>query len=172
MSVWQQFLIAAAIIFSVALQFGRRRLNWIRVVLPVAIVVGFATYYLKAIPTSGNDALFTLAGLLSGLLFGALAAGLMGVKNESGRVILSTGIIYVALWVVVFGARLAFAIVATNSPATLRDLFIWTSEHGITETGWTAAFILQALAMVGLRTVVVALRAFQASRQLPAVSAA
>lgn len=161
MNIWQQFLIGAAIVVSVALQFGVRPANWWRMALPLVIVTGFAVYYLKSIPTSGNDALFTLAGVGSGLVLGAIAAALMGVKNVSGKVILSTGIVYVALWVIVFGARFAFAVVATNSPETLRDLFIWTYQHGITESGWTAALILQAIAMVGLRTVVVAVRALR-----------
>src|SRR5215472_11192309 len=123
MSIEQEFLIAAAIVVSMALQFGEHALSWRRVLLPLVIVGGFAVYYLKAIPTTGNDALFTLGGLTVGLALGAVAAALMGVRQESGRIILTAGIAYVALWVVVFAARFAFAVVATNSPETLRDLF-------------------------------------------------
>ena len=171
MSVWQEFLIAAVVIVSVVLQFGERPLNWFRVGLPLLIVTGFAVYYLKAIPTSGGDGWFTLGGLLVGLATGVVAAALMRMRRENGRLIVSAGIAYVAFWVVVFGARLAFAVIATNSPDTLRQLFIWSYEHGITELGWTAAFFAQAIAMVGLRTVLVAARALVMQRQLAPVAA-
>ena len=166
MNITTELLIAVAIVVSIAAQFGRRPLNWIRLLLPLGIVSGFAVYYLKAIPTSGGDGWFTLAGLATGLALGLLAAALLGMESESGRIVVSAGIAYVALWVFVFGARLAFAVVATNSPGTLRDLFVWAYQHGITEAGWTAAFMLQALAMVGIRTVVIAARAFAAGKAL------
>ena len=171
MNIWQEFLIAAAIIVSMAVQFGEHPLSWRRILLPFVIIGGFAFYYLKAIPTSGGDGVFTLVGLLAGVALGAIAAVLMKVRLESGRVILTAGIAYVALWVVVFGARFAFALIATNSPESLRQLFIWTYEHGITEAGWVAALMLQAIAMVGVRTLVVLGRAVQVGRRLPALSA-
>lgn len=171
MSIEQEFLIAAAITVSMALQFGEHPLSWRRVLLPLVIVGGFAVYYLKAVPTSGNDALFTLGGLAVGLALGAVAAALMGVRQESGRIILTAGIAYVALWVVVFAARFAFAVIATNSPETLRDLFVWSFQHGITEVGWTAALMLQAIAMVGVRTIVVVGRAMKANGRLAAMGA-
>jgi len=171
MSIEQEFLIAAAIVVSMALQFGEHALSWRRVLLPLVIVGGFAVYYLKAIPTTGNDALFTLGGLTVGLALGAVAAALMGVRQESGRIILTAGIAYVALWVVVFAARLGFAVIATNSPETLGDLFVWTFQHGITEAGWTAAFMLQAIGMVGVRTIAVLARAMVAGRSFTAISA-
>lgn len=168
MSVWQEFLITAAIVVSMALQFGEHALSWRRLLIPLAIVAGFAVYYLKAIPTSGGDGLFTLVGVAIGVVLGTAAGLLMGVRREAtGRVVTTAGIAYVALWVIVFGARLAFVQVATNSPQDLRDVFIWAYQHGITQAGWTAFFILQALVMVGLRTGVVAARAF-AGRPLAA----
>ena len=156
MNVQTELLIAVAIIGSMVLQFGEHRVTWHRLLAPVAIVIGFAVFYLKAIPTSGNDGLFTLVGVTLGIVLGALAAALMRVgRDTSGRRVTKAGLAYVSLWTVVFGGRLAFALVATNSPETLRQLFIWTYQHGITQTGWTAFLMLQAIAMVGLRTVVV-----------------
>jgi hypothetical protein len=172
MSVWQEFLIAAIVIVSVVLQFGERPLNWFRVALPLVIVTGFAIYYLKGIPTSGGDAWFTLGGLAAGLVTGVVAAALMGMRRENGRLIVSAGMVYVAFWVAIFGARLGFAVIATQSPDTLRNLFIWSYQHGITELGWTAALFAQAIAMVGLRTVIVAVRAMLLRRHLAPVAAA
>jgi|SRR5579859_135558 len=156
MNAGTEVLIAGAIIGSMLLQFGSRPASLYRLVAPLAIVTIFAFVYLKAIPTSGSDALFALSGALIGLVFGLAAAVLTGVRRGAdGRAILSTGLPYIALWVVVFGARLAFVEVAQNSPETLRQLLVYAFQHGLTETGWTAFFILQAIAMVGVRTAVV-----------------
>jgi hypothetical protein len=166
MSVWQEFLIATIIIVSVLLQFGERSLNWFRIAFPLVVVTGFAIYYLKGIPTSGGDGWFTLGGLVVGLVTGGVAAALMGMRRENGRLIVTAGLVYVVFWVAIFGARLGFAVIATQSPDTLRSLFIWSYQHGITELGWTAALFAQAIAMIGLRTVIVAVRALLLQRQL------
>jgi hypothetical protein len=170
MSVWQEFLIAAAILVGVFTQFGERQLNWFRVALPLLVVTGFAAYYLKAIPTAGGDGWFTLGGLAVGLVCGAAAAALTRLRRANGRILVTAGLAYVALWVIIFGARVAFAVIAINSPDTFRQLFTWGYEHGITEAGWTAAFFMQAIAMVGLRAVVVAVRALSAMRQTAVVA--
>jgi hypothetical protein len=90
----------------------------------------------------------------------------MGMRRENGRLIVTAGLVYVVFWVAIFGARLGFAVIATQSPDTLRSLFIWSYQHGITELGWTAALFAHAIAMVGLRTVIVAVRALLLQRQL------
>jgi hypothetical protein len=159
MNITTEVLIAIAIVGSILLQLGSRPVDWRRIALPLVIVTGFAVYYLKGIPTSGNDALFTLAGLILGVVLGAAAGALMKVsKDGAGRVVLTAGVVYAALWIVVFAARLGFVLIAENSPSTFRDLFIWAFQHGITQEGWTDFFLLQALAMVGVRTVITAIR--------------
>jgi hypothetical protein len=166
MNITTEILIAVAIVGSILLQFGSHAIDWRRVALPLLIVSGFAVYYLKGIPTGGNDLLFTLAGLGLGVLLGAVAGVLMGVRRDTtGRVILTAGVAYAALWIVVFAARLGFVLIAQNSPSTFRDLFIWAFQHGITEEGWTDFFLLQALAMVGVRTLVTVGRVLLAPRQ-------
>jgi hypothetical protein len=165
MNLTTEILIAVGIIGSMALQLGDHPATIRRLFAPVLIVAGFAVYYLKTIPTSGNDGLFTLAGAILGLALGLLAAALMGVRrDDAGRMILSAGLAYVVLWVAVFGARLAFALVATNSPETLRQLFVYADQHGITEAGWIAFFMVQAIVMVGARTAVVGARVLLSRR--------
>jgi len=165
MNATTQILIAAGIIGSMALQFGDHPATIRRLFGPVLLVAGFAVYYLKAVPTTGNDGVFALSGVLIGVLLGIAAAFLMQVRRDgTGRVILSAGVAYVVLWVVVFGARLAFALVAENSPATLRDLLVYAYQHGITVDGWTAFFMLQAIAMVGVRTAYVGARVLMLRR--------
>jgi hypothetical protein len=165
MNLTTEILIAGGIIISMALQFGDHRVSVRRLLGPLAIITGFAIFYLRSIPTSGGDGVFSLFGVVSGIALGLLAAAFMGVRrDDEGHVILSAGVAYVALWVVVFGARLGFALIATNSPQTLRGLFIWAYQHGITEAGWIAMFMLSAIAMVGLRTLIVGARVLSAAR--------
>src|SRR5262249_44608379 len=119
MNITTEILIAVAIVGSILLQLGSRQVDWRRLALPLVIVAGFAVYYLKGIPTSGNDALFPLAGLLLGVGFGVAAGVLMGVhRDATGRVILTAGAAYAALWIIVFAARLCFVLIAENSPST------------------------------------------------------
>jgi hypothetical protein len=165
MSVTTEILIAAAIIGSMALQFGDHPGTLRRLIAPLVIIAGLSIYYLKAIPTAGNDGLFALSGVILGLGFGLAAAVLMRVRRDgAGRAILSAGLPYIALWVAVFGARIAFALVATNRPATLSQLFTYAYQHGITAEGWTAFFMLQAIVMVGVRTAVVGARVLMTRR--------
>ena len=164
-----ELLIAAAIIGSMLLQFGTHPASIRRLVTPLAIVAAFAVIYLKTVPTSGNDGLFALSGAVIGLVLGGAAAVLMKVRRGAdGRALLVAGLPYIALWVVVFGARLAFVEIATNSPDTLRQLFIWAYEQGITQNGWTAFFMLQAVVMVGLRTLVTGVRVLTLPPAVPA----
>ena len=159
MNLTTEILIAVAIVGSTALQYGTRRADWRRLGAPLLIVVGFAFYYLKGFPTGGNDVLFVLAGAAAGVVLGAIAGFLVGVRrDDAGHAVLVAGIAYMALWIIVFAARLTFAVIAQNRPSTFRDLFVWAYQHGITELGWTDFFLLQALAMVGVRTLLVAAR--------------
>ena len=155
MNTTTEILIAAAIVGSTVLQFGTRRVDWRRLAAPLVIVVGFAIYYLKGVPTSGGDAVFTLVGVALGVVFGTLAGVLLGVRRDAtGSVLLTAGVAYMAVWIIVFGARLAFVLITENSPSTFHEIFVAAYQHGITELGWTDFFLLQALAMVGIRTLI------------------
>jgi hypothetical protein len=165
MNLTTEALIAGGIIVSMALQFGDHPASVRRLLAPLAIIAGFAIFYLKTIPTSGGDGLFALVGVGSGLVLGLLAAALMGVRRgETGQVMLSAGVPYVALWIVTFGGRLAFALTATNNPQTLRGLFSWAFQHGVTEAGWIALFMFSAIVMIGLRTLIVGTRVLKLVR--------
>jgi hypothetical protein len=173
MSLTTELLIAAGIITSMALQLGEHRASARRLLGPLAIVTGFAVFYLKGVPTSGNDGLFVMAGVGLGALLGSLAALLMDVRrNAAGQVVFSAGLAYLALWIVVFGSRLAFAFAATNSPTVMHQIGVFSYQHGITSAAaWTAFFILQAIVMVGVRTVIVGARAYLVVRSIPSMEA-
>lgn len=157
--------IAVAII---ATQIGTHTLTLRRFLLPLLIAGYVAFRYLQGIPTVGGDLDFEIILTLAGAAFGVLAASLVRVERDqqTGRIVMRAGLAYAALWVIVFGGRLAFAWGASN---------IWTHQvaqfsfqHEITgSAAWTAAFVLMALAMVIARTAVVGARALVAARPLP-----
>ncbi|HEX6509038.1 MAG TPA: hypothetical protein VF221_15525 [Chloroflexota bacterium] len=153
--------------FIIATQLGRRPLSLRRLLLPLlaASVVGYR--YLHSVPTSGGSLDFELSLSLAGALCGVLAAGLMSVERDeqTGRIVTEAGVAYAALWVIVFGGRLAFAWAASH--VWSHQVAQFSLQHAITSSAaWTAAFVLMALSMVVARTVVVALRALLVDQPL------
>ncbi|HVH64402.1 MAG TPA: hypothetical protein VM674_00070 [Candidatus Acidoferrum sp.] len=161
MDLTTSVLIAVAIVASVLLQFGERRMNVWRALLPLGIVGWVGVKYLTPFPTAGNDLLFELTGAALGVVTGVIAAVLTGVRRDGqGNVLLTAGVIYAAYWIAIFGARIAVALAATNSPDFDRQLGLFSYQHDITgPAAWTAFFVLQAIMMVGVRTVIVLVRA-------------
>lgn len=159
--------------FIIATQLGRRRLSIRRVLLPflAAGIVGY--HYLHGVPTVGGDLDFELTLSLVGVICGVLAASLMRVERDeqTGRIVTQAGVAYAALWIIVFGGRLAFAWVATN--LWPHQVMQFSVQHAITSSAaWTAAFVLMALSMVVGRTIVVAGRALMVDGSLPLRSVA
>jgi hypothetical protein len=102
-----------------------------------------------------------------------LAGYLMRVERDpqTGSVVTQAGVAYATLWIIVFGGRLAFAWAATNLwPNQVAQFSV---QHAITgSAAWTAAFVLMALAMVVMRTAIVAARAMLLEAPQPAASVA
>jgi hypothetical protein len=165
------FIGLAALIIGT--QVGRHPLTPRRLLLPFVAAGVVAYHYLQSIPTVGGDMDFDIALSLAGAACGVLAAFLMGVERDgrTGRIMLQAGLAYAALWVIVFGGRLAFAWAATNLWTHQIEQF--SLQHEITgNAAWTAAFVLMALSMVVARTAVVGIRALLVARPLPLQPAA
>lgn len=163
MDLTSQILIAALVVGSIAFQYGRRQLNLLRLALPIAGVAYAGARYLTGIPTEGGDLLFATVGLLSGAALGVFSSWLMGVERVAGKTYLVAGVAYVAMWVAVFAARLAFAWGVQNVFG--HQVGVFSYQHQLTAAGWIAFFILQAIAMVAARTVVIGARALVAMTQ-------
>jgi hypothetical protein len=148
--------IAALVIVT---QMGRHAIGPRRFLLPI-LAVGFAGYhYLQSIPTAGGDLDFELICTLAGIGFGLLAASLVRVDRDAttGRLMMEAGVAYAAVWVTVFGCRLAFAWLATH--VWNHQIAQFSVQHAITSgAAWTAAFVLMALAMVVARTAALGIR--------------
>lgn len=160
MSTTEIIVFAGLAGFIIFTQVGTRRLTLRRLLLPFAAagIVGYS--YLHGIPTAGGDLDFELSLTMAGALCGLLAASLMQVERDgtTGQLVTHAGLAYVAVWVIVFGGRMAFAWGATHLWS--RQIFQFSMDHAITgSAAWTAAFVLMALAMVVSRTAVTATRA-------------
>ena len=141
-----------------------------RLLLPVVLVAVAGAVFLNDPPTAGNDVRLELAGLAAGVGFGLLAGLLVRVRQVGGRVVMSAGAAYAALWVLVIGGRMAFAYGADHWFTQQIGLFSY--HHAITGAdAWTAAFVSMALAMVLTRVLVTWGRSLTAAREPVAVAA-
>jgi len=68
------YLINAALVLLVLRQVRETRLTWQILLLPVLIVVGAAAYYLRSVPTAGNDLLLDVTLAAIGAVLGGLCA--------------------------------------------------------------------------------------------------
>jgi hypothetical protein len=165
MNATEIILFAGLALYIIATQLGRRPVSLRRFFTPLIAVVAVAVIYLKGVPTVGGDLPFELACTAAGLAFGVLAASLVRVERDgrTGRLVMQAGIAYAAVWALVFGGRLAFGWAASGVWRAAVGQF--SMAHAITgEAAWTAAFVLMAIAMVGARTAVLAVRAALVAR--------
>lgn len=156
----------------IATQVGRRALTLRRFLLPFAVAALVGYHYLHSIPSAGGDRDFEIVLSLAGAVCGLLAASLMRVERDqqTGRIVTQAGVAYAALWIAVFGGRLAFAWAATHIWS--HQVAQFSIQHEITgSAAWTAAFVLMALSMIVARTAVVAVRALMVDRPLSLNSA-
>jgi hypothetical protein len=162
------YIINAILVLLVVRQIRESRLDLISLVLPVVLVAGAAAYYLRTVPTSGNDITLDLTLAAAGAALGGLCALATRLRRGSDGIALArAGALAAVLWVVGVGARMGFAFSSDHGagPAIAR----FSVAHQITGTdAWVAALVMMALAEVSARLVVLRLRA----RRLPAADAA
>jgi len=162
------YLINAALVLLVLRQVRETRLTWQILLLPVLIVVGAACYYLRSVPTAGNDLLLELTLAGTGAALGGLCALFTRLRRGvDGTPLSRAGWVAAILWVVGIGARMGFAWAASHGSGAAIERF--SVSHSITSVdAWVAALFLMALAEVVTRLAVLWIR----SRRLPAATAA
>ncbi|MGO9081780.1 MAG: hypothetical protein ACLQDY_22520 [Streptosporangiaceae bacterium] len=158
------YIINAILVLLVLRQIRPNRLDLVSLVLPVVLVAAAAAYYLRTVPTAGNDITLDIALAGLGAVLGALCAFATSLSRGADGVVLSrAGWLAAILWVVGIGARMAFAFASDHGsgPAIAR----FSLAHEITGAdAWVAALVMMALAEVITRLVVLRLRA----RRVPA----
>ncbi|HTY72293.1 MAG TPA: hypothetical protein VMI11_07685 [Actinomycetes bacterium] len=171
MSTTQYLLNAGLLAFVLWANLGTRTVTRTRFTMPLLIVAVAAYAYLRDVPSLGNDRALDLVGVAVGAALGLLAAALVRVEREpNGRLVMSAGRAYAALWVAVIGGRVLFAYGADHwYPQAIAR---FSMEHRITGAdAWTAAFVLMALTMVVVRVAASGVRTLYVARRTPAPSA-
>ena len=160
------YIINAILVLLVLRQIRGSRLDLINLVLPVVLVAGAAAYFLRSVPTAGNDVALDLALAGTGALLGFLCAWATRLRREpDGTPFARAGAVAAVLWVAGIGARMAFAYATSHGAGAAVEHF--SAAHGITSaSAWVAALVLMALAEVVARLVTLRARA----RRLPAAA--
>jgi hypothetical protein len=157
------YLVNAALILLVLRQVRESKLNWFSLVLPLVLVTGFGIYYLRSIPTGGNDLALETSLATFGVLLGVLCGLATHMRrNAVGTVLIRAGWLAALLWVAGVGCRIAFAQVAEHGGGAA--IYRFSAAHSITSmNAWIAALIMMAFAEVLARLVTMWVRARRVS---------
>jgi hypothetical protein len=163
------YLLSAVLILVVFRQLRGRRLSGFFLFLPLVIVAVFAVSYFKGVPTSGNDPLLVMGGVLLGAALGTLCAVFTRIYPGPGGVPYAKATwLAVVFWILGVSGRLAFALYAEHGGGA--NIARFSLSHQLTEAGWVSGLILMALVEVVSRTGVLVLRTYrQLAHGAPAI---
>jgi hypothetical protein len=133
---------------------GTKEVTRRRVVRPVIVTAIAVAIFVKNPQTSGNGLALELAGLVGGLILGAIGVRLLMVIRTdpgSGKPISIAGAGYAAFWIVVIGARLLFTYGANHWYS--HALGQWLTANRVTVDALTDALILLAIGLVLARAI-------------------
>jgi hypothetical protein len=149
-------------VFVLATQLGRRPVAARKLVLPLLLVGGIGTKYLRALPSGSMSHLLELGGLAVGVAFGLVSVALVKVERDParGRPVTRAGWGYAALWTVALAGRMAFAYGSTHWFTA--PLAAFSIANHVPGTAYAAAFVLMVLAMIAVRTIAIVVRSRQA----------
>jgi hypothetical protein len=155
------YLISTALVLLVIPQIRGSKMTMISVVRPVVLVAAAAAYYLRGVPTQGNDVLLDVLLIALGTALGVGCALTTSITpGEDGVPYAKAGVAAAILWVLGMAARFAFQYYANHSGT--RSVINFSIKHQITGTdAWTAALIFMALAEVISRLIVMRVRGHQ-----------
>jgi hypothetical protein len=167
MNTIAMYVLNAILVLLVIRQIREHPLDLRSLAGPVLAVGTVAVLFLRSVPTGGNDVLLEAACVAAGAAMGALGGLATHLRRGAdGRALARAGWLAAGLWITAVGARMAFAIAASNGagPAITR----FSIANQITsKDAWVAALIMMALADVLTRLVVIYVR----GRRLTAAAA-
>ncbi|MFE7316513.1 hypothetical protein ACFU7T_25980 [Streptomyces sp. NPDC057555] len=154
------YCVSGILVLLVVRQVRGSRLDLINLVLPVVLVSATALYYLRSVPTAGNDLVLDLVMAGSGAALGVLCGLTTRLRRKADGIYAKAGFTAAALWVFGMAFRTVFAFVADHGAGDAIADFSRT--HGISSSqAWVAAFVLMALAQVVARLVAIRYRAYR-----------
>lgn len=152
------YLINAILILLVIRQIREHPLDARSLAVPALAVGCAAVMFLHSVPAAGSDLVLEAACVLAGAAMGAIGGLATRLRlGADGRPLGRAGFVAASMWVGGVGARLAFAVAASNGagPAIAR----FSVAHHITgSAAWVAALVMMALADVLTRLAVIYLR--------------
>ncbi len=162
------YLISASLILLVIRQIREHPLDARSLATPVLAVGAAAVMFLHSVPAGGSDLALEAACVAAGAAMGAIGGLATRLRlGADGRPLGRAGWLAGSMWVGGVGARLVFAVAASNGAG---PAIAWFSiAHHVTgSTAWVAALVMMALADVLTRLAVIYLR----GRRLAAAPAA
>src|SRR5689334_18803382 len=166
------YVINAILVLMVIRQIREHPLDARSLAVPVLAVGAAAVMFLHSVPAGGNDLMLEAACVLAGAAMGATGGLATRLRlGAGGRPLGRAGWLAAGMWIGGVGARLAFAVAASNGagPAIAR----FSITHHITgSSAWVAALVMMALADVLTRRVVVCRRGGRRAAAAPAATAA
>ncbi|PWI40902.1 hypothetical protein [Streptomyces sp. ICBB 8177] len=166
------YLINGILVLLVVRQIRARRLDMTSLVLPVVLVASASAYYLRTVPTAGDDLTLELTLAGSGALLGVLCGLTTRLWRGEDGIYSRAGVVAAVLWVLGMATRMGFAF-ASDHGAAGRIADFSRTHHITSSQAWMAAFVLMALAEVVTRLVVIRYRAHRlGSTADPAVAVA
>jgi hypothetical protein len=166
------YVINAILILMVVRQIREHPLDLRSLALPVLAVGVAAVLFLHSVPLGGSDAVLELACVLAGATMGAVGGLATHLRRgPDGRPMGRAGVLAASMWVGGVGARLAFAVAASNGAGPAIARFSMAS-HITGSAAWIAALIMMAMADVLTRLVLIYLRGRRLTASAPALIAA
>lgn len=154
------YFVNGILILLVVRQIRGSRLDLINLVLPVVLVSATALYYLRSVPTGGNDLVLELVLAGAGAVLGVLCGLTTHLRHKADGVVAKAGFTAAALWVFGMAFRMGFAFADDHGAGDAIADF--SRGHDISSSrAWVAAFVLMALAEVVARLVVIRYRAYR-----------
>jgi hypothetical protein len=166
------YVINAILILMVVRQIREHPLDLRSLAIPVLAVGVAAVLFLHSVPLGGSDVALELACVLAGALMGAIGGFATHLRRGAdGRPLGRAGVLAAGMWIGGVGARLAFAVAATNGAGPAIASFS-VANHITGSKAWIAALIMMALADVLTRLVIIYLRGRRLTANAPALIAA
>ncbi|MGW2631592.1 hypothetical protein ACWC2K_19970 [Streptomyces chattanoogensis] len=154
------YCVNGILVLLVVRQVRGGRLDLINLVLPVVLVGATAAYYLRSVPTAGNDLVLELVLGGAGVALGVLCGLATHLRRKADGVYAKAGFAAAAMWVFGMAFRMGFAFAADHGAGDAIADF--SRSHRITSAqAWVAAFVMMALAQAATRLVVIRYRAYR-----------
>ncbi|QMU77923.1 hypothetical protein GXW83_21730 [Streptacidiphilus sp. PB12-B1b] len=156
------YIVNGILVLLVIRQIRGGRLDLTGLLLPVVLVGATAAYYLRSVPTAGNDLDLELALAGAGAVLGIACGATTLLTRRQDGVHARAGVLAAVLWVLGMATRMGFSFASDHGAGG--SIAHFSRTHQITSSqAWVAAFVLMALSEAVARLLAIRLRAWRLS---------